>query len=122
MGDVLRRAVGPIMGVTLVLLAPHGPLCASCLLVPLHLVDPHLGLKADYRDTTAQFLGGFAHAMSGADLLLLGFSDLHGMDPLVAIHVLVIRLGIVLGLEELDILEFKGVILGGGGGRVEEGG
>jgi hypothetical protein len=122
MGDVLRRAVGPIMGVTLVLLAPHGPLCASCLLVPLRLVDPHLGLKADYRDTTAQFLGGFVHAMSGDDLLLLGFSDLHGMDPLVAIHVLVIRLGIVLGLEEPDILEFKGVILGGGGGQVEEGG
>jgi hypothetical protein len=40
MGDVLRRAAGPIMGVTLVILAPHGPLCASRLLVPLHLVDP----------------------------------------------------------------------------------
>jgi hypothetical protein len=119
MGDVLRRAVGPIMGVTLVLLAPHGPLCASCLLVPLHLVDPHLGLKADYRDTTARFLGGFIHAMSDNGLLLLlGFSDLHGMDPLVVIRVLAIYLGINLGLEEPDI----GTNPGGGGGRVEEGG
>jgi hypothetical protein len=61
--------------------------------------------------------------MSGDDLLLLpGFSDLHSMDPLVPIHVLAISLGIDLALEEPDILEFRCVILGGGGGRVEEGG
>jgi hypothetical protein len=51
-------------------------------------------------------------------LLLLGFSDLHGMDPLVVIRVLAIYLGINLGLEEPDI----GTNPGGGGGRVEEGG
>jgi hypothetical protein len=56
-------------------------------------------------------------------LLLLGFSDLHDMDPLVIVHVLAIRLGIDLVLEEPDILEFGGTNPGGGGGgRVEEGG
>jgi hypothetical protein len=80
---------------------------------------PQPGLKADYRDTTARFLGGFIHAMSDNGLLLLlGFSDLHGMDPLVVIRVLAIYLGINLGLEEPDI----GTNPGGGGGRVEEGG
>jgi hypothetical protein len=62
--------------------------------------------------------------MSGDGLLLLDFSDLHGMDPLAAVHagVLVIRLGVDLGLEEPDILKFGGENQGGGGGRVEEGG
>jgi hypothetical protein len=86
-------------------------------LIPFHLVDPQPCLKADYRDTTARFFGYFVHAMNGDGLLLLlGFSDLHDMDPLVIVHVLAIRLGIDLVLEEPDILKFRGTNPGGGGG------
>jgi hypothetical protein len=123
MGDGLRSVAGPIMGVESILLSPHGPLCVSRLLIPFPLIDPQLGLKADYRDTTARFLGAFIHVMSGDDLLLLlGFSDLHDMDSLVVVRILAILLGINLGLEEPDILEFEGANPSGGRGRVEEGG
>jgi hypothetical protein len=112
------------MGVVHVLLAPRNPLCASHLLIPFHLVNPQLGLKADYRGTTAPIPRWLCPCnelrWSPPPQLLRSPRT----EPLVVVHNLAIHLGINLGLEEHDILEFGSVNPGGGGGggRVEEGG